>query len=169
MPPMALDEIFNFYYPRLVLFAIKLTGKKEDSEEIVQDVFVRFWLKQDSVSINYSLKSFLFKSVFNACLDYLRKETVLKKRNGLISVNFEDVVQFQDPILEEELEAAINNAISELPPQCERIFRLKKQDGFSYKEIAAQLNISERTVEVQVSKGIKHLKRKLLVFPLIFP
>jgi len=164
-----LDNVFNTYYPRLVLFALKLTGNKEDSEEIVQDVFIKIWMKQGSLSINYSVKGFLFKSVFNACLDYLRKETILKKRNEQIFLNYVDVVQFRDPILEEELETAINNAISELPAQCERIFRLKKEEGLTYKEIAVKLNISEKTVEAQVYKGLKHMKRKLSVLILIFP
>ena len=169
IPSLNLDEIISYYYPRLVLFAIKLTNNKEDSEEIVQDVFVRFWLKQDTLTINYSIKGFLFKSVFNASLDYLRKETLLKKRNEQIFQNFQEIVQFQDPILEEELELEIEKAISELPHQCERIFRLKKQEGLSYKEIAAKLNISEKTVETQVYRGIKYLKKRLMNLHLIFP
>lgn len=82
-----LDSIFNTYYPRLVLFALKLTGSREESEEIVQDVFIKIWMKQGSLSINYSVKGFLFKSVFNASLDYLRKETILSVRNYF---NFSD-------------------------------------------------------------------------------
>ncbi len=163
-----LDEIINYYYPQLTLFAIKLTGSREDSEEIVQDVFVRFWMKQDTLTINYSVKGFLFKSVFNACLDHLRKKAIIKKRNEQIFFDFKDVVQFHDPILEEELEIEIEKAISELPSQCERIFRLKKQKGFSYKEIADQLNISEKTVEAQVYKATKYLKRKFALFFSIF-
>ncbi len=164
-----MDEVFNSYYPRLVLFAIKLTGSKEESEEIVQDVFVRLWMKEDSLSINCSIKSFLFRSVFNASLDYLRRATVSKRRSRQLGMVLEEVVQFHDPIMEEELDMAINYAISQLPGQCERIFRLKKQEGLSYKEIAEKLNISERTVEFQVNKGVRYLKKKLDVISVIFP
>jgi len=162
------DAIFNHYYPSLVLFALKLTGNREESEEIVQDVFIRFWIKESVLSINYSIKAFLFKSVFHASLDHLRKEAVLKKRKEQFFINYEDSVEFRDPILEEELDIAIRKAISELPAQCQKIFKLKRQQGLSYKEIASQLNISQRTVEVQISRAIKQLKKKLVPLLLIF-
>jgi RNA polymerase sigma-70 factor (ECF subfamily) len=71
------DEIYLLYYPRLLLCAIKLTGNKEESEEIIQDVFIRFWLKQDYLNIKFSIKAYLFRCVHNACLDYLKKEQLL--------------------------------------------------------------------------------------------
>lgn len=156
------NDIFNYYYPRLVLFAIKILGNKEDSEGVVQEVFMRFWMKEIQYNIKYSVKGFLFRSVFNACLDLQKKNQ--RQRNQMMEYPFRDSTEFRDPILEEELDTAISKAISELPDQCRKIFNMSRQEEMTYKQIAEKLEISHKTVETQISRSLKHLRKRLVEY-----
>lgn len=163
------DEIYHLYYPRLILFAVKLTGNREESEEIIQDVFVRFWLKEGSLNIKFSIKAYLFRSVHNACLDYLKKEKVQQKNNNTIFSFFHETIEFSDPILQEELENAIHKSIEELPDQCKNVFLLHREKELTYREIAEHLNISVKTVETHIFRAVKSLRKSLAVYlPQIF-
>lgn len=164
-----LDEIYLLYSPRLFLLALKLTGDREESEEIIQDVFIRLWLKNENLSIKYSLKAYLFRSVYYACLDYLRKEKVQHKSKRQEILDEHNVVEFYDPVLLEELEHAINSCIGKLPIQCKKIFLLHRNDNLTYKQIAAQLNVSVKTVETHMGRAVKSLKKNLQEYlPQIF-
>ncbi|TKG96416.1 RNA polymerase sigma-70 factor [Puteibacter caeruleilacunae] len=157
------DGIFNAYYPRLLLFAIKMTRSKPHSEEIVQDVFVRFWMQGDYRKIKQSVKSYLFRSVFNACLDFQQAQSnKLGKREELTPES--DVVEFHDPILAEELDNAIEMAIQQLPPRCREIFVMSRKQKMTYSEIAKSLDVSVKTVETQMSRAIKALKKSLVEY-----
>lgn len=164
-----LDEIYLLYSPRLFLLALKLTGDREGSEEIIQDVFIRLWLKNDHLSIIHSLKAYLFRSVYYACLDYLRKEKVQHKSKTQEISDEHNTVEFYDPVLLEELEQAINSCIEKLPIQCKRIFLLHRNDNLTYKQIAVQLNVSVKTVETHMGRAVKSLKKNLQEYlPQIF-
>ncbi len=157
------DNIFNFYYPRLVLFAQKIIGDRVCSEGVVQEVFIRFWMKEIQYNIKYSVKGFLFRSVFNACLDHQKK--IKRQRDQLLEFPFkENVTEFRDPILEEELDVAINKAIEELSTQCRKVFLLSRREELTYKEIAEKLNISVKTVETHISRSLKHLRKRLVEY-----
>ncbi len=76
---ISFDDIFNLYYPRCILFATKLLGNRWDAEEAVQELFINLWAKGKLDTINGSVKSYLFKSVFNICIDVQRKNKVKQK------------------------------------------------------------------------------------------
>lgn len=158
-----IDDIFQTYYPRLILFAYKILQNRADSEEVVQEVFIRFWQNVDLSKIEYSMKGYLFRSVFNGCIDLQRK---LQKRNkDTKQVEAEDlVIPFHDSILAQELEDAINKSISQLPPRCREIFVLSRNKKMAYSEIAAELNISRKTVEIQVSRALKQMRKDLIEY-----
>lgn len=164
-----LDEIYLLYSPRLLLLALKITRDREESEEIIQDVFIRLWLKNENLAIKYSLKSYLFRSVYYACLDYLRKEKVQHKSKRQEILDEYNVIEFYDPVLLEELEHSIHISIEKLPIQCKKIFLLHRNNNLTYKQIAAQLNISVKTVETHMGRAVKSLKKDLLEYlPQIF-
>lgn len=158
------DEIYLLYYPRLLLFAIKLIGNKEESEEIIQDVFVRFWLKGSYSHIKFSIKAYLFRSVHNACLDYLKKTKGQEINSSAESALVHEIVDFCDPVLLEELETAIQKSVEELPTQCKKVFLLHRDEQLTYREIAENMNISVKTVETQISRAIKVLKKSLVEY-----
>ncbi|MGV8090542.1 MAG: RNA polymerase sigma-70 factor [Mangrovibacterium sp.] len=158
------DEIYLLYYPRLLLFAIKLTGNKEESEEIVQDVFIRFWLKGSYSHIKFSIKAYLFRSVHNACLNYLKKAKGKETNSYAESVFVNETIEFCDPLLLDELETAIQKTVEELPAQCKKVFLLHRDEQLTYREIAENMNISVKTVETQISRAIKVLKKSLVEY-----
>ena len=155
------DDIFNLYYPRCILFATKLLGNTWDAEEAVQELFINLWSKGKLTSIDGSVKSYLFKAVFNICVDVQRKNKV-KQRNEVGSPEDNEItVPFNNPILEEELETHINNALSQLPEKRREIFLMSRDEGLSYKEIAQKLSVSEKTIETQISRSLKQLRKSL--------
>jgi len=155
------DDIFNLYYPRCVLFATKLLGNKYDAEEAVQELFINFWSKDKISSIKGSLKSYLFKSVFNICIDYQRKNKARQSKEESNRPDEEPVVPFYNSILERELEQHIEKAITQLPEKRRQIFLLSRDEGLTYSQIATRLALSEKTVETQISRSLKQLRQSL--------
>jgi RNA polymerase sigma-70 factor (ECF subfamily) len=154
------DDIFNLYYPRCILFATKLLGNRWDAEEAVQELFINLWSKNKLSSIDGSVKSYLFKAVFNICIDVQRKNKI-KQRDEVDSSSEDIIIPFSNPIMEEELDQHINNAISQLPEKRRQIFLMSRNEGLSYKVIAERLSVSEKTIETQISRSLKQLRKSL--------
>jgi len=155
------DDIFNLYYPRCIMFATKLLGNKWDAEEAVQELFINLWSKGKLKTINGSVKSYLFKSVFNICIDVQRKNKLKHQKEVEAPEGKEVIEPFNNPILEEELEKHINDALSHLPEKRRQIFLMSRDEGLSYKQIAEKLAVSEKTVETQISRSLKQLRKEL--------
>lgn len=157
--------VFNSYYGILCSYANKYLNDADTSEEIVQDVFVKFWEKCESLAPDSSVKSYLFRSVHNTCLNHLKHLKVRDAYRQYV-VNYlekESVYAYgihEEPDLEEKIEAAI----SSLPPQCQRIFRMSRFEGLKYQEIADAIGISVKTVEVQMGKALRILRERLQEF-----
>ncbi|MEL7585860.1 MAG: RNA polymerase sigma-70 factor [Prolixibacteraceae bacterium] len=157
----AFNQVFNLYYTRLCFFGDHLVHDFDLSRSIVQDVFVDIWLNREKLDIHFSLKSFLFQSVRNKALNVLKHRKVeskfiaeQKKKDEPFSV--------QDLMEEAELNDKINSAIHELPPKCKEIFLLCRFEELRYWEIAERLNISVKTVEMQISIALKKIRQKLI-------
>lgn len=154
------------------MYAANYFDEPEDVKNIVQDVIMSIWEKRAEVLEIRSLRSYLFKSVHYQCLNYIKHEKVKKRfhsevdyflRNTALETN--DVIESKEQIDE------INKAIESLPEQTKRVFKMKRFEQLSYKEIAAQLDISDRTVDSHMTKAMKKLKEllgHLLIFLLIF-
>jgi RNA polymerase sigma-70 factor (ECF subfamily) len=159
------DKIYLLYYPRLLLFAVKLTGNKEESEEILQEVFIRFWEKGSISRIKFSVRAYLFRSVYNACLDYLKKSKVqMENIFDQPAIPGNSAVEFCDPVLLEELRDAIKKSIEGLPVQCKKAFLLHRDEQLTYREIAKKMNVSVKTVETHIYRAVKVLKKSLVEY-----
>jgi RNA polymerase sigma-70 factor (ECF subfamily) len=155
------EALFKEYYPVLIKYAEGFVFNSQVCEDITQNLFIYFWENANNVTVRTSLKAYLFQSIKNRCLNYLRDLHVLDKRNLLFleaSLNSAD----PDIILEPELINKIQKAIDCLPDQMAVVFRLKYNNGFKHKEIAKSLNISENTVKTQLSRAKTKLKKRLL-------
>ena len=159
----AFEELFRSFFPSLVLFAQKFVPDQDTAKEIVHNVFLNLWEKREQVDMSSSLKSYLFTSVNNRCLNYIRDQKKFDKDETrfqrLDSTEFSDGV---DRLEEQELEQRIYDALQSLPEKCREIFMLNRFEGLKYAEIAEKLNISVKTVETQMSKGLKILREKLV-------
>jgi len=134
----------------------------DQAEEIVQEMFFNFWQKKESLEINTSLEAYLFRSVRNACLNYLKH---LKIREQYKLANNQEIKQkeqeIHDTVVAMELEEKIERIINQLPPERQKVFKMSRYEELKYKEIAQKLNISIKTVEVQMSKALKFLRMHL--------
>ncbi|MCL3779391.1 RNA polymerase sigma-70 factor [Prolixibacteraceae bacterium JC049] len=155
----AFELLFRFYYPGLVIFASQIILDKAEAEEIVQDFFVRLWEQRNALKEGTSLKSYVFTSVKNRSLNFLKRSNVNDKLVGEVKDLVENSEVYEpDIFVESELQDQIKLAISKLPSRCGEIFVLSRINGLSNDEIAEKLNISKRTVETQISNALKVLR-----------
>lgn len=154
------EKLYDEYYPSLCLFANKYLGDLDLSRSLVQELFVDLWLKREKLTVRQeSVKSYLFKAVRNRSVDCLRET---KKTVSLSAVPEHSMkAPFEDKLEEAELNARLNQSISELPEKCREIFLLCRFEGLKYGQIAEKLNISVKTVEMQMGIALKKMKDKL--------
>ena len=155
------EKLFRNYFSPLMSFARKILVDEDDAREVVHKVFIKLWEKREEIDLSTSPKSYLFTSVHNMSLN------VIRDRKKFSSDEVPDIAGEWDvstQIESMELEEKINEAIQSLPEKCRQIFELSRFDGLKYSEIAAQLDISVKTVENQMSKALKILREKLLKY-----
>ena len=154
----AFEILFERYYKRLCGFAYKFTKKPEIAEEIVSTVFSSIWLKRGELNIAKNVRAYLFRSVYNHSLNYL------KSRKQVFS-NIEDV-EIELPATGEnpenslklkELEDEIEALISAMPKQRQLVFRMSRIDCLKYSEIAELLSISVFTVQNHMVEAVKYM------------
>jgi len=153
-----LKQLFNEHYKGLCLFARQYIFDNEKVEDIVQDVFLNIWEKGELNATDAQAKSYLFTSVRNRCLNYIRDN---KKFNDNVEVSLIENVYETDKLEYRELEKVITNAIHDLPEKCREVFQLSRFQDMKYQQIADALGISVKTVEAQMSKALKVLRERL--------
>lgn len=158
--PEALETLFREYYAALCLFAAALLQNNSAAEEIVQGFFVRLWEQRQQININSSLKNYLFRAVKNRCINYVKHEKTKRQhiKNVAAEMNNADYSTY---FLEVDLKKDIEKSIAALPEKRREIFRLSREEGLKYREIAEKLGISIKTVETQMGLAIKYLRESL--------
>lgn len=155
----AFEKLFERYYTRLVVFAIKYVNDEDTAREMVQDVFVAFYEKRNSLHVHTSIKSHLYQSVRNRCLNHIKREKIVRGHHDQIQLaNQNDEAFFDKTVETTEFENSVFNLIKALPEKCRQIFEMSRFEGVKNDDIAAQLNISKRTVETQISKALRFLR-----------
>lgn len=155
------EQFFRQYYRVLCLYATSLVESQDEAEEIVQHVFVHLWEKRRELEIEQSLKSYLYRAVYNRCMN------AIKQRN--VRVQYEQQPQeegyyghYKHEI--NELEKRLSEAIQLLPEQCRRVFQLSRFEHLKYAEIARVLGISVKAVEKHMGKALRILREQLSEF-----
>jgi len=154
------DSVFTYYYSGLCAFAYNYINDRDRVEDIVQDFFVCFWADCQDLEISGTLKSYFFSSVKNRCLDEIKHDTVKNSHKEHV-MNKNSESDGYDEYAEAELLEIIEKAIAKLQPRTGEIFTLSRFQGKSNSEIASQLGITKRTVEIQISNALKELKKHL--------
>ncbi len=163
------EVLFKTHYSSLCSYAHMFLNDIQASEDLVQEVFFKMWAGRERLEIRSSIKSYLFRSVRNACLNMISHIDIREeyKRHNERVVQ-EDESNFTDESIVTELENKIRQSIDELPPERRKVFVLSRYEGLKYKEIAEQLNISIKTVENQMSKALIYMRENLVDYlPLI--
>jgi RNA polymerase sigma-70 factor (family 1) len=160
---VAYKELFLLYHARLISFAATITKSKETAEEVISDVFVKLWIKRSSLTRITNFHLYIYIITKNLSINCLLKQ----KRETTFS--FDDaVVEFrscyQDPeesLISSEMIQRLRLSIESLPPKCQLIFKLVKEDGLKYKEVAELLNLSVKTVENQMTIALKKISMSM--------
>ncbi len=156
------EHLFHSRYAELCSYANVFLNDLDAAEEIVQDLFVKFWENRENINISSSVRSYLFRSVRNSCLNFIKHKKIEEtykqyneeqRESGTVSVD--------DEFEGSELEIQIRKAIDQLPPKRKEVFIMSRFEGLKYKEIAEKSGISVKTVENQMGKAIKFLRQKL--------
>lgn len=154
------EVMFRTYFTSLCYFAQKYIPDLDSSKEIVHSIFISIWEKREDFDFEKPAKSYLFTSVYNRCMNYIRDQ---KK---FVDSDNQEVIREQSMVNDDHLEAAelesrIWRVIDSLPEKCREVFVLNRFEGKKYAEIADHLKISVKTVESQMSKALKTLRENL--------
>ncbi|MEI6679771.1 MAG: RNA polymerase sigma-70 factor [Mariniphaga sp.] len=165
----AFEFFFNYYYPGLCVYAQKMISiQEQEAKDLVQDVFVKFWNDRAKSAIRFSVRSYLFATVKNRCIDLLRKKGKDVKIQE-ITIEHEVTDESFETYVLSELEALFNKSLNKLPARCHEVFEMSRLQGLKNREIAARLSISEKTVENQITKALHILRIELKDYlPLLF-
>lgn len=157
-------HLFDVLYEPLCQYALLYLNDEPTAEDLVHELFIWIWENPEKLNIQSSLKSYLFSSVRNRCLNYNRDH---KKTSALDEVFqeveselFQELNEFENQDFE-QLKVLVNRAIDELPPKCKEIFLLSRESELTYAQIAEELVISKKTVENQMGIALRRLKEKL--------
>ena len=153
----ALATLFDLYYEKLYLFAEKYIYDSDRAHDIVQDVFLRIWENAERLVLRGSIQHYLFASVRNGCLNYLKSLQIEDRNNRKYAEAYIES-QNVDMVEDEELLAKIRQVVEELPERCREVCMLRFGEGYKYSEIAERLGMNENTVKVQLHRGMERLR-----------
>lgn len=162
----AFAYVFKTFYPPLFNYAGRILRDEEQANDVVQDTFCRLYENRSNITIHISLKSYLYRSVYNNCIDLIRHKKVANAYVDakMLDFYFSRIIQLPEAelkMLDEDIGEAIREAIAHLPERCRQIFCLSKLEGLSNKQIAEQLGISVKTVETQMTTAFVRLRKEL--------
>ncbi|WP_278624660.1 RNA polymerase sigma-70 factor [Parabacteroides gordonii] len=160
----AFSFLFQTYYTDLVLFCGNFIRDKDSCEDIVQSIFLKLWSDRKNIQIETSLKSYLLKAVRNSCFDEFRHLEIIRQHEAEYESTVLDSYDTDNYILHSDLSDHLHRALEKVPELYREAFMLNRFEGLKYREIAEQLNVSERTVEVRVSKTLDLLRKYLKDF-----
>ncbi len=156
------EVLFKKLYARLCNYANNYVHDMDVSEEVVQELFYKLWEKRGKLNINVSLKSYMYRAVYNGCLQYLNHRTIemryeeyRKKQHKVYDSDASEEIRTR------ELNEIINDTLNSLPERCRTIFDLNRNEGLKYREIAEKLSLSVKTIEANISKALKLLRKNL--------
>lgn len=159
----AFEDVFRRYYSPLCWYAMSITGSMEAAEEIVEELFYGFWKNRQSLPLFRSMKSYLYAAVRNQSFQYCEHQEV---RNRYREFVFSGEGQIQDIDPQEqmeyqELKSLIDTTLTHMPERRLRIFQMHRVEGKKYAEIASQLSLSVKTVEAEMTKALKTLRKEI--------
>ena len=155
----AFRQLYHHFYKKLLQFAFVLTKQKEVAEELAEDVFIKFWKNRHTVENIKNVKVYLYTATKNTCLNYLssKMQENITRSFDAINIELAGTLSADQLLIYRETYAKIKGAIETLPPRCKMIFKLIREDGLKYKEVAEILNLSISTVEAQMTIAIRRI------------
>jgi len=158
----AFENLFKSFYPELCNYAYQFSRDKDTAEEIVQDLFYKLWEKKETIMIRSSIRSYLYRSVYNNAMMLIREKNIRKTTNALPEDSQMYPGYKPDEQLETgELDRLVESTLLAMPKKVRMIFEMSRFEGLKYKEIADKLLISIKTVEANMGKALKLFRENL--------
>ncbi|CAN5400207.1 RNA polymerase sigma-70 factor [soil metagenome] len=161
-PKKGCELLFRRYHQALCSHAVRFVYSKETAEDLVSEVFCKFWKTKAYETVTSSYRYYLFRSVRNEAYNYLRLEFQQLDDIDTAAVREDAFSQRPDQILQfEEVFHQVEDLVESLPPQCRKVFLLNRFEGKKYQDIATELGISIKTVEVHIGKALGIVRKGL--------
>lgn len=158
----AFEKLFLRFYEPLCQFSWQFTRSRHVSEELVQEVFLAVWKSRETLNPQKDIKSYLYQSVRNKALNHIKHDQLAEEYNREIEwLSPTPVTQKHHYEEQSEFEKAAKKAIENLPDRARQIYKLSRRDGLTYREISNVMDISVKTVESQMSRALKILRKSL--------
>ncbi len=159
----AFEKIYKGYYNRLFRLAVSIVKSEEIANEVYDDVMLNVWQKRRELSHVNNFTVYLYVSVKNASLRQLSKASKISYIHIDEHFDIQDTTPtIQEELMSLELLAIINQSIAELSPQCKLVFKLVKEDGLKYKEVAEILNVTVKNVEYHMGNALKKISHNIV-------
>ncbi len=158
----AFEQLYKSSFRGLCAYAFTILKNEAVAEEIVQQVFFTIWDKKDRFDFETPFTAYLYRSVHNASLNYLKHQKIKEVAGPDIASHWKQQGEPADKkTMHTEMEHRLRKALNELPAQCRIIFQLSRFESLKYHEIAAELGLSAKTVENQMGKALRLMRTKL--------
>lgn len=158
-------QCFFEYFESLFHYAFTIVKNNAEAKDIVQTVFIKLWEKRGEVNLSTSARSYLYTSVYHLSLNNIRNRKSREAHHANLITN--EWTHNKNPAIEKETRIRIQLAIDSLPAKCREVFYKSRFEGKKYAVIATEMNISIKTVEVQIGKALKYLREQLVDLAII--
>lgn len=159
----AFEQLFRAYYQPLLLYGVNIVKREEIVEEIIQDIFYVLWRDRSKIRIFQSIKAYLYKSVYNESLQHLKKTSVRERYHQTVqSRTVQPTVETPEEALEaKELKELIESSLNQATKRQQEIYLSHREEGMTYAEIAQKHSVSIKTVEAEISKVLRLLRKSI--------
>lgn len=151
------ENYYKEHYKKFFLVSYKYVKRTALAQEVVNDVFVKIWEDAEKITIESSLKSYIYRSVINRSINALNKEKKELQNQRELAHLPEETYEIRE-IETNELKVKLYKAIDALPEQCKRVFLMSRFDNMKQQEIADKLGISIKTVKNHITHALKQLR-----------
>ncbi len=160
------EILYKAYFDEVIQYAYRYLDDKDHAFEIVQDVFVKLWEKRVDIIDIKSIKGYIYRSVYNAIVNYFKHQTVIRRHedSSLAELKRIEMESFEDTFYNCENQEKLHEFIEELPQKNREVFKMKYFQEKKYREISKEMNITERTVETHIRNAIRELRSKFMKF-----
>lgn len=153
-----IETYFQMYFEGLHRYAFTILKDNDEAKDAVQVVFLKLWEKRTTIDGQQSVKSYLYTAIYHYCLNIKRHKKI---KDHYATTNNHPAGEFRNALVSKETQQRIMACIGKLPPQCKLIFTKSRFEGKKYADIAAEMDLSVKTVEAQIGKALRILREEL--------
>jgi len=155
----AFRQLYDHYWSKLYIKAYQRLSDTYACEEILQNIFLKFWQRRENLEITHSLDQYLYSALRFEIINWWRHHDLQEKHLEYFKKNYDVVVPEENELT--ELQSILDHKIANLPEKCQKVFRLSRFEYKTHRQIADQLGITTKTVEYHIAYALKQLKAEL--------